>query len=229
MAATHVVGKWHVGWRTPEMTPTWRGFDSFLGRARHCCNDYYTHHFPDAVPNVTTAPTGLLDLASEDARRRPAVGRTRVRGRVFVAALWQRLGIGSCAHTTRGGASTCCSHSRRCTGPFRCPITAVRAAPPGSKQRTLFGMVAAMDAAVGHVIAALRDAAKMWSSTLVWFMSDNGATPGRGGNGELRGGKFGLWEGGVRVTAFVAETKVDDGAADRSWRRSATLPMSCPR
>ena len=50
----------------------------------------------------------------------------------------------------------------------------------GLKQRTLFGMVAAMDAAVGHVISALRDT-KMWSSTLVWFMSDNGATPGRGG------------------------------------------------
>ena len=67
--ATPVVGKWHVGWRTPEMTPTWRGFDSFLGYW-HCCNDYYTHHFPDAVPNVTTAPTAPAVFVTHDWWRR---------------------------------------------------------------------------------------------------------------------------------------------------------------
>ena len=28
--ATHAIGKWHLGFRSPELTPTWRGFDSFL-------------------------------------------------------------------------------------------------------------------------------------------------------------------------------------------------------
>ena len=213
--ATHVVGKWHVGWRTPEMTPTWRGFDSFLGYW-HCCNDYYTHHFPDAVPNVTTAPTGLLDLASATRDGGPPSAAREFEG-VYSSLLFGNVSSRIVrAHDARRRLYLLLSF-QAVHGPFQVPDHFVRAAPPGSKQRTLFGMVAAMDAAVGHVIAALRDT-KMWSNTLVWFMSDNGATPGRGGNGELRGGKFGLWEGGVRVTAFVGGPAVNDGAAGRSWR-----------
>jgi arylsulfatase A-like enzyme len=78
------------------------------------------------------------------------------------------------------------------------------AALPEPRQ-TYAGMVAAMDEAVGQIMAAI-DEKNMRSSTLVIFSSDNGGpAPGRvTSNGPLRAGKATLYEGGVRVCACVA-------------------------
>ena len=65
-------------------------------------------------------------------------------------------------------------------------------------------MVAAMDEAVGQVIAALEEA-KIRDNTLIIFSSDNGGpNPGRvTDNGPLRAGKGTIYEGGIRVCAAV--------------------------
>ena len=61
--ATHAIGKWHVGFRSNEMTPTWRGFDTFLG-TWHCCTDYYKHtFFGDAA-----IPHPVLDMTRSQER-----------------------------------------------------------------------------------------------------------------------------------------------------------------
>jgi arylsulfatase A-like enzyme len=62
-----------------------------------------------------------------------------------------------------------------------------------------------MDEAVGHIASAI-DRKGMRANTLFFFSSDNGGpAPGRvTSNGPLRGAKATLYEGGVRVPAFVS-------------------------
>lgn len=43
--ATHMLGKWHGGFKYKTMTPTYRGFDSFFG-FYHWGEEYYDHVFP---------------------------------------------------------------------------------------------------------------------------------------------------------------------------------------
>jgi arylsulfatase A-like enzyme len=65
-------------------------------------------------------------------------------------------------------------------------------------------MIAAMDEAIGQIVAAIDD--RGWrKDTLIIFSSDNGGpAPGRvTSNGPLRAGKGTLYEGGVRVCAFA--------------------------
>lgn len=68
-------------------------------------------------------------------------------------------------------------------------------------------MVDALDRSVGTVLEALRDA-QILNETIIVFSSDNGGLPwglsaNSGSNWPLRGTKFTLWEGGVRVPAFI--------------------------
>jgi arylsulfatase A-like enzyme len=72
------------------------------------------------------------------------------------------------------------------------------------QRRTLAGMLAAMDEAVGQVVDAV-DARGLRSNTLFVFSADNGGfNPGKvTDNGPLRAGKGTLYEGGVRAAAFA--------------------------
>jgi arylsulfatase A-like enzyme len=69
-----------------------------------------------------------------------------------------------------------------------------------SKRRTFCAMLAAMDDAVGSVLAKLRETGQE-DNTLIFFFADNGGpTPSTtSGNGPLRGFKSQTWEGGIRV------------------------------
>jgi arylsulfatase A-like enzyme len=70
-------------------------------------------------------------------------------------------------------------------------------------------MVSAMDATVGAVLGKL-DELGLRDDTLVIFLSDNGHSTeernnfGGGSAGRLRGAKFSLFEGGVRVPCIVS-------------------------
>src|SRR5262249_39256416 len=72
------------------------------------------------------------------------------------------------------------------------------------ERRTYAGMVAAMDEAIGQVLAALDDQL-LRENTLIVFSSDKGGySPGKvTNNGPLRAGKGTIYEGGIRVCACV--------------------------
>lgn len=90
--------------------------------------------------------------------------------------------------------------------PFQVPdkCTAAYSHRQGASRRYA-GMVAAMEEAIGRIVAAV-DQRGMTADTLFVFSSDNGGpAPGEiTDNGPWRGGKGSLYEGGVRVAACAA-------------------------
>ncbi|HYE97776.1 MAG TPA: sulfatase-like hydrolase/transferase, partial [Planctomycetota bacterium] len=84
--------------------------------------------------------------------------------------------------------------------PYQAPEEAVRlyAAPPAPREAVYRAMVTSLDAAVGRILEAVREAG-LDASTCVVFTSDNGGSGKASSNGPLRGAKGELYEGGIRV------------------------------
>jgi arylsulfatase A-like enzyme len=181
---TAITGKWHLGHFQPEYLPTNRGFDHQYGHYNGAI-DYFTHirdgvidwHRNDQLSKDEGYSTHLL--AKEACRI--------IRDRNPAKPLFLYLPFNA-VH-----------------GPFQVPESYTK---PFDKltgvRKTYAGMVAAMDEAVGQVLAAL-DEAKMRDNTLIIFSSDNGGPAPRKitDNGPLRAGKGTIYEGGIRVCAAV--------------------------
>ncbi len=97
------------------------------------------------------------------------------------------------------------------------PEDAALYASEPKKVREYLGEITAMDRAFGKLrselaVMGLRD------NTLLWFNSDNGAMP-VGDSGDARGGKHAVFEGGLRVPAFIEWP----GGIPKPWR----TPVRC--
>jgi len=181
---TAIVGKWHLGEFQAAYRPTQRGFDHQYGLWFGMI-DYFTHlrdrqldwHRDDQPCHDQGYSTHLL--AQEACRR--------IREKQPDKPLFLYLPFNAVHAPHQVPDSYCRPYAHL----------------PGVR-RLYAGMVAAMDAAVGQVVAALQ-AQGLLANTLIIFSSDNGGPePGRvTSNGPLRAGKGTLYEGGVRVCAFA--------------------------
>ncbi len=189
---TSLIGKWHLG-TPPGSGPLQCGYDRFFG-FHYGAADYFTHSH--RAPGRTTAAWDglfegetpvtregyLTDVLADEA----VADIAREDGRPFFLSLhfnaphWPWLGPGD--HQRSAELSTLRDDA-------------------GGSLATYAAMVAAMDAAVGRVLAAL-DGLGLSRNTLVVFTSDNGGErfsdvwPFVGAKGELL-------EGGLRVPAIV--------------------------
>ncbi len=183
--ATAIVGKWHLGNHERAYLPTSRGFDHQYG---HYCGalDYFTHerdggfdwHRDDHVCRDEGYSTHLV------AREAGRLLREQPAAQPFF--LYVPFNAVHAPHQVPG---------KYCTPYAGLP----------EPRRTYAGMVAAMDEAIGQILAAL-EARGFRTNTLIFFSSDNGGpNPGRvTSNGPLRAGKGTVYEGGTRVCACVA-------------------------
>jgi arylsulfatase A-like enzyme len=183
--ATAVVGKWHLGHSEPAYLPTRRGFDIQYGHYNGAI-DYFTHlrdggfdwHRDDRVCRDQGYSTHLL--AREAAR---FVTETAGKRPFFLYLAFNAV------HAPHQVPDS-----------YTKPYAGLR-----GERRIYAGMLAALDEAVGVVVAAV-ERAGVRQNTLFVFSSDNGGPePGRvTDNGKYRAGKGTLYEGGVRVAAFAA-------------------------
>lgn len=181
---TSICGKWHLGEFEPAYRPTKRGFEHQYGLWFGAI-DYFTHqrdgvldwHRNDEPCDDKGYATHLL--AKEACRR--------IQEKDPAKPLFLYLPFNA-VH-----------------GPLQVPESyTVPYAGLKGQRRIYAGMLAAMDEAIGQVIAAL-DEKKIRDNTLIIFTGDNGGpSPGKvTSNGPLRAGKGTIYEGGVRVCAFA--------------------------
>jgi arylsulfatase A-like enzyme len=179
--ATGMVGKWHLG-DSKEQNPLSRGFDEFYGILEH---------------GIGPAEKGNREIVVH-------------RG-------WEETATPE-DHTTAFGREASAFIERHKTGPFfiYLPFTAVHSphVSPASYQqkfahiadprrRRYVAMLSVLDDMIGGVMGQLRKH-NMEERTLVLFMADNGGPDGAPNSGGLRGGKWTLWEGGIRSPLFVS-------------------------
>lgn len=182
-------GKWHLGHLRAEWLPRERGFTTFRGFYNGAIDPYAHTREGQRDWHANGEP------AREEGYANDLIADAAVR---FIDA-----------HAREGPFLAVVSFSAP-HPPFEAPPEylaryADLSEPDGTPglRQVRAAMLRCLDDGVGRVLDAL-DRAGVADETLVWLVSDNGATAVDGaGNRPLRGGKHNVFEGGIRVPALV--------------------------
>jgi arylsulfatase A-like enzyme len=197
---TACFGKWHLG-STDRTSPNGHGFDSFFGFHSGCV-DYYSHRFYWGEP-------GKVNEHDLWRNRREVFEDGRYLTELIAAEAEQFIAASSADPFFLYVPFNAVHY------PMHAPAKYLERFPDLEPERRMYAaMLAAMDDAVGRIQAAVARRGAS-ANTLVFFQGDNGATrepraglyqePAHGGsNAPLRGFKFSLFEGGIRVPALVS-------------------------
>jgi arylsulfatase A-like enzyme len=197
---TGIFGKWHLG-AAEEYSPSRYGFDESFG-FRAGCVDYYSHiyYWGDHNP--------VHDLWDDD-------DEVWHNGEYLTTAIGERASRFIADNADRPFF---------CYVPFNAPHYPLHAPKEyldrfpelPNHRRIMAAMIAAMDDAVGRIVATL-DEHGLRENTIIFVSSDNGPSAESrnwldgeevsydgGSTGGLRGTKGSLFEGGIRVPAIVS-------------------------
>lgn len=194
---TAIIGKWHLGLASPNL-PNERGFDFFHGFLGDMMDDYWTHlRFGNNYMRLNEKeikPIGhATDVFSDWAI--DYLEKQQNEDKPFFLFLAYNA-----------------PHF-----PIQPPEewlekVKVREADITEKRAKNVAFVEHLDDGIGRVMDALR-ALNLNKNTIIIFSSDNGGHLASGAsNGDLRGGKQDMYEGGIKVPAcFVWEDKIEAG------------------
>jgi len=196
--ATSLVGKWHVGFGQPEFRPRQHGFERFFGYSAGAI-DYFTSRygkFPDLWRNdaLEDVPGYAPDVLTMEAAGQ--IERFARESRPFFLYLAQVAPhFGKPWNALEQKAYNAMQPKPETLARFESIRDPVR--------RHYAAIVADLDAAVGRVLRAIREAG-LENDTLVVFLSDNGGVPHLGAtNRPFAGQKGTLFEGGIRVPCLM--------------------------
>lgn len=177
-----IIGKWHLGNKCLEHHPLNHGFTTFYGPYNGQV-DYYSHQAQgqldwhrdfDASPDIGYVTDLLADEAIHFIEQQT--------GEPFFLYL-----PFTAPHTPLAAPEHCLDRFPTLEG----------------DRRVYAAMVSCLDDAIGRVVQTL-ESQNLMNNTLLFFMSDNGGQTQSGAdNTPLRSQKGEVWEGGIRVPAFV--------------------------
>ena len=206
---TALVGKWNLGLESPN-TPNEKGFDLFHGFLDDKMDDYYTHlrhadnymRMNKAVVSPKGHATDVFTGWAVDFIRREATDK-----KPFFLYL-----AFNAPHTPIQPKDEWVEKIRK------------RVPGIGEKRARLLGLIEHMDDGIGQVITALKQTGK-YENTLIIFLSDNGGKlDDSANNGNIRGGKGSMYEGGLRIPAvFVWPASIKAGSSNNS--RAVTMDI----
>lgn len=176
---TGIFGKWHVGSSSEAYLPVGRGFDESFGTVGNLGEKGGFFRGKEFIPDPQGAPVTSPIFAREASG---FIERNRDRPWFAYVPL-------NAVHS---------------------PVVAsehvlARFASLPKREQAYAALISEMDDAVGTLLTKLREL-KLEEDTLVFVISDNGGASPLAEMGGLRGRKWLLWEGGIRVT-WMAQWK----------------------
>jgi arylsulfatase A-like enzyme len=190
---TGMFGKWHVGY-DKKFNPINQGFDEYIGYVSGNV-DYHTHLDQEGYDDWWTGDT----LTPEEGYSTDIITKhsvdfiTRHKNESFLLYIPYEA-----PHGPYQGRKSEAQRVKNENGEL---VFAEKA----SKEEDRFiykEMVEVMDEGIGEVMSTLKNL-KLDKNTFVFFCSDNGGNSRVGNNGNLRGFKGNIWEGGHRVPAIA--------------------------
>ena len=202
---TYFCGKWHLG-VAEESRPHHHGFDHWYGFLAGCL-DYYSHTFYYGICRGNMNPTHDLWRNNEEIFENGQYLTERITEESIAAIRRARESDKPFFLYTAYNAP----HY-----PMHAPEKYVsRFAHLPWDKRMMAAMISAMDDGIGEIVNELRVHGEM-DNTIIYFQSDNGPScesrnfidgsmdPYYGGSaGALRGYKYSLFEGGIRIPAII--------------------------
>nr|XP_006811214.1 PREDICTED: arylsulfatase B-like [Saccoglossus kowalevskii] len=192
--ATHLVGKWHLGFYTPSCLPTRRGFDSFFGYLIGQ-EDYYKH-IHDGGYDLKRHETDVSKQYQGDYTTH-----------VFTSEAQNIIK----SHDPSTPLFLYMSYQSVHANYLQVPehySNMYNGVIDDEDRRIVAGMVTCMDEGIGNITQTLKET-ELWNNTIIIFSSDNGGDPNDGGNNwPLRGEKGTHWEGAIHGLGFVYSSDI---------------------